>query len=77
MTQIVVRVDSDTDRALTHLVKLTGQSRSEVVREAIRAAEREAVLERVRKQALAVRDDPADRAQMLALAEEMESLRAW
>ncbi len=77
MTQIVIRADEETALALAHLVELTGRKRSEVVRDAIRAAEREAVLARVREQARQVRDDPADRTEMLGLAEEMESMRAW
>ena len=58
-------------------MELTGLNRSEVVRDAIRSAEREAVLARVQQQARAVRDDPRDRAEMLAVAEEMEEVRAW
>lgn len=77
MTQIVVRTDEATSRALRHLVELTGRGRSELVREAIQAAERAAVLERVQAEADALRDDPVDRAESLALAEEMETLRAW
>lgn len=77
MTQIVIRADDETAAALAHLVELTGQNRSEVVRDAIRAAEREAVLARVREQAKQVREDPADRAEMLGLADEIEHLRAW
>ena len=77
MTQIVIRADQETTRALAHLVELTGHNRSEVVRDAIRVAEREAVLARVREQAEAVRDDPDDRAEMLAVAADLEPLRAW
>lgn len=77
MTQIVIRADDGTAAALAHLVELTGRNRSEVVRDAIRAAEREATLARVREQSQQVRDDPDDRAEMLGLADEMEQLRAW
>ena len=77
MTQIVIRADEATARAVAHLVEITGKNRSEVVRDAIQAAEREAVLARVREQAKQVREDDRDRAEMLALADEMESLRAW
>ena len=77
MSQIVIRADEETASALAHLVELTGQKRSEVVRNAIRAAEREAVLARAREQAKQVREDPDDRAEMLGLADEMEQLRAW
>ena len=77
MTQIMIRVDEETAAALAHLVDLTGRNRSEVVRDAIRSAERDAVLARVSEQAQMVRENPADRAEMLGLAEDMEALRAW
>lgn len=77
MTQIVIRADAETARALEHLVQITGGTKSDVVRDAIRAAERAAVLARVREQSEAVRNDPVDRAEMLAVAEDLEVLRAW
>jgi len=78
MSQIVVRTDPETDRALAHLLELTGQERSTAVRAAIRLAEREAVLARVEQQAEQIRNDPADRAEMLAILAEMEpSDDAW
>lgn len=77
MNRIVIRADEETAAALAHLVELTGQKRSEVVRKAIRAAERGAVLARVREQAKQVREDPTDRAEMLGLADDMEQLGAW
>lgn len=77
MSQLVVRIDPQTERALERLIELTGENKSEIVRRTIQEAEREAVLERVRQQAAEVRDDPEDRAEMLALADEMDSLRAW
>ena len=58
-------------------MKRVQSKQAEVVRDAIRAAEREAVLARVREQAKQVREDPDDRAEMLGLADEMEQLRAW
>lgn len=77
MTQMVVRIDEATERALAHLMELTGLNKSEVVRKTIQEAERQAIIERVRRQADALREDPKDRAEMLALADEMDSLRAW
>jgi predicted transcriptional regulator len=77
MAQIVIRVDPETGDALSHLVELTGKNRSQAARDAIRAAERQAVLERVRRQAEAIRDDPADRAEAAQVARDMEALRAW
>jgi predicted transcriptional regulator len=77
MTQIVLRADPETAAALSHLVELTGKNRSQAIRDAIRAAERQAVLERVRRQAEALRDDPQDRAEAAQVARDMERLRAW
>lgn len=77
MSQLVVRTDPETDRALEHLVALTGRKRSEVVREAIRAAEHEALLALAARQADALRDDPQDRAEVAAAAADLEPLRAW
>jgi hypothetical protein len=73
MSQIVVRSDPVTDRALQSLMELTGDSRSEAVRAAIRVAEREAVLARAEAQAEAIRNDPGDREEMLAILGEMAS----
>jgi predicted DNA-binding protein len=77
MSQIVVRSDEETDRALQHLVELTGKTRSVAVREAIKVAERETLLALASRQAAALREDPRDLAEMAAVAEDMESLRAW
>ncbi len=77
MTQMVVRIDEATERALAHLMELTGLNKSEVVRKTLQDAERQAVLDRVRLQADALREDRTDRAEMLALADDMESMRAW
>ena len=77
MGQIVVRTDADTERALARLVELTGQGRSDAVRNAIRAAEREAVLARASRQADELRNDPRDRSEMLTLLADMESFDAW
>ena len=77
MTQMVVRIDEATERALANLMELTGLNKSEVVRKTIQEAERQAIIEQVRRQADALREDPKDRVEMLALADEMDSLRAW
>ena len=70
-------IDEATERALANLMELTGLNKSEVVRKTIQEAERQAIIERVRRQADALREDPKDRVEMLALADEMDSLRAW
>ncbi|MDR1441828.1 MAG: hypothetical protein LBJ02_05495 [Bifidobacteriaceae bacterium] len=77
MSQIVVRSDLETDSALERLSRITGTSKSQAVRNAIRAAEGEAVLAQMRQESLAIRDDPGDRAEIRAVAEDLETLRAW
>jgi hypothetical protein len=77
MSQIVLRSDPETDIALERLAAITGTTKSQAVREAIRAAEREAVLAQMRQESLAIRDDPGDRAEIRAVAEDLEALRAW
>ena len=77
MAQIVVRSDHETDRALAHLVELTGRAKSELVRDAIKAAERDAVLSRVQRQAEELRTDPEDLAEVRAIRAEMDSIGAW
>ena len=77
MSQIVLRSDPETDQALERLALVTGQSKSEAVRQAIRAAEREAVLAQMRRESLEIRDDPAERAELSAVAADLEQLRAW
>lgn len=77
MPQIVVRSDPETERALARLVELTGRRRSDAVREAIRLAEREAVLTRLEQQSEIIRNDPDDLAEIRAIREEMDSLSAW
>lgn len=77
MSQVVVRTDEEIEAALAHLVHLTGRSRSAVIRDAIRDAERQAVLRLAARQAAEVAADEADRAEMAAVAADLEALRAW
>jgi hypothetical protein len=77
MSQIILRSDPETDSALERLVRVTGKTKSEAVREAIRAAERAAVLAQMCQESLELRDDPDDRAEIRAIAEDLEALRAW
>ncbi|MDR0594072.1 MAG: ribbon-helix-helix protein, CopG family [Bifidobacteriaceae bacterium] len=77
MSQIVLRSDPQTDAALERLALMTGASKSEAVRRAIRAAERGAVLAQMRRESLEIRDDPSDRAELRAVAADLEELRAW
>lgn len=77
MAQAVsVRLDDDAIRALAQL-EATGKSRSEAIRAAlVEAASRLSDKKALAAEAAALEADDADRAEMLAVAELMESLRA-
>jgi Arc/MetJ-type ribon-helix-helix transcriptional regulator len=77
MAQVAVRFDTDSEAALDRLVARNGKSRSQVVREAVVALDREAVLEQVRQESRALMSDEADMAETRAIFEEMRSRRAW
>lgn len=77
MTQAVsVRLDNEAMRALV-LLQATGKSRSEAIRSAlVEAASRLSDKNALADEVSALEADEADRAEMLAVAEMMESLRA-
>lgn len=77
MTQAVsVRLDDEAMRALAQL-EATGKSRSEAIRTAlVEAASRLGDKETIAAEVAALEADEEDRAEMLAVAELMESLRA-
>jgi Arc/MetJ-type ribon-helix-helix transcriptional regulator len=76
MATVTIRTDDEVERALQALTR-SGRSRSEVVREAILAADREARRAQMRAEAEALRDDPTEIAAMKRLAADMDSIRAW
>jgi predicted transcriptional regulator len=77
MAQAVsVRLDDEAMRALAQL-EATGQSRSEAIRRAlVETASRLSDKEALAAEVAALEADEEDRAEMLAVAELMESLRA-
>jgi predicted transcriptional regulator len=77
VTQAVsVRLDDEAMRALAQL-EATGKSRSEAIRSAlVDAASRLSDREALSAEVAALEADETDRAEMLAVAELMESLRA-
>lgn len=77
MSTITFRAGPDVDRALTELASDTGQDRSAAIRQAILDAWRVHRAERLRAEAEALAADPDDRAEMRAVREEMDGLRAW
>lgn len=73
---VSVRLDDEAMRALARL-QSTGRSRSEAIRTAlVEAASRLGDREALAAEVAALDADEGDRAEMLALAELMESLRA-
>ena len=73
---ISVRLDNDAEQAL-RMLEATGLSRSEAIRTSLLAsAERMRRRHEVAREAAALEADDADRAEMLAVASLMESMRA-
>ena len=73
---ISVRLDDDAERAL-RVLEATGLSRSEAIRTSLLAsAQRMRRRHEVAREAAALEADDADRAEMLAVASMMESMRA-
>ncbi|MGH3949663.1 MAG: ribbon-helix-helix protein, CopG family [Pseudonocardiaceae bacterium] len=77
MSTITFRAGPEVDRALAELAADTGQDRSAAIRQAILDAWRTHRAERLRAEAAALAADPDDRAEILAVREEMDGLRAW
>jgi Arc/MetJ-type ribon-helix-helix transcriptional regulator len=73
---ITVRADAEIADALDELMS-DGGTRSSVVRAAILAAARKHRRARLRAEAERLAADPEDAAEMRAVREDMESLRAW
>jgi Arc/MetJ-type ribon-helix-helix transcriptional regulator len=76
MSTLTIRTDPEVERALESLTR-DGRSRSEAVRSAILAADREQRRALMRAEAEALRNDPDDVAAAQELAAEMEAIRAW
>ena len=77
MTQIAVRLDADAEAALERITARTGATRSQTMRDAVVALDREQVLEQMRRESLALADDAVDRAETQELLAEMRARRAW
>jgi Arc/MetJ-type ribon-helix-helix transcriptional regulator len=73
---ITFRTDAEVERALAELTE-DGTSRSGAIRDALLLAYRQRRIRRQRAEAERLAKDPRDRAEMRAIQEEMESLRAW
>lgn len=73
---ITFRPDEDAARALSVLTQ-DGTSVSTAVRAALIEAARARAQQRLRAEATALADDPADRAESAQVLKDMETLRAW
>ena len=73
---ITFRPDEDAERALAVLTS-DGTSASSAVRSALIDAARARAKQRLRAEAEALTDDPADRAEAAQVLRDMETLRAW
>jgi Arc/MetJ family transcription regulator len=76
MTTLTVRTDSEVDQALAALTA-DGTSTSDAVRAAILAAYRERYYAELRTAAEEAAHDPDDLAEVRAIREDMDTLRAW
>ena len=77
MSVLTFRTDPGVDQALDFLAKYTGTSKSQVIRNAVLAAEREARRERMKQEALALTADPADLKEAQAVRAFMGGSDAW
>lgn len=78
MSTLTIRADSAVERALEYLLaERAGETKSEVVRAAILELERATRRARLREESAALRDSAEYQAEVRAIQEEMEHLRAW
>ncbi|MDR1186786.1 MAG: hypothetical protein LBK95_04930 [Bifidobacteriaceae bacterium] len=77
MRSLTIRIDEQSDAALDYIRRQTGADKSRATREALVARAEELARDRLRQESAALRDDPADRAEMRSVAAEMAALNAW
>lgn len=73
---ITVRLDEQAERALAELTE-DGVDRSSAVRAAIVRAAMHRRAEKLRAEARALAQDPDDRAEIAAVRQDLDGLRAW
>lgn len=76
MSTITVRIDGEVEAALAALTS-GGSSRSDVVRAAVLEAARALIRAEIEAEARDLAADPEDLAEVRAVQEAMEPLRAW
>lgn len=75
-TTLTIRVDEQTEHELAELTK-AGVTRNAVITSAIHRAYREAVYERMRREAQTLREDDAYQAEVRAAREDMGADSTW
>jgi hypothetical protein len=76
MPTITFRTDPDSDDALAELTRY-GQSKTAAIKAALVLAARAQRQDRLRAEAAALAADPEDLAEIRAVRQEMDALRAW
>lgn len=76
MATLTVRTDEQTDRALRDLTA-DGTSQSEVIRRAIYQAWRERQYARMEEESKLLAEDAQEQAELRAIREDMDAVRAW
>ncbi|MDR2348348.1 MAG: hypothetical protein LBD90_07020 [Bifidobacteriaceae bacterium] len=74
---LTIRSNDQTDAALAYIQQQTGADKSSATRQALIAQADRLRRESLRRESAALRDDPQDRAETLALAEDMAAVNAW
>lgn len=77
MPVLTFRTDPEVDRAIEYLVTQTGDSKSDVLRDAVLKAERDARREALRQESLILKEDPADLAEVQAVRTYLGDSDAW
>ncbi|MDR1152125.1 MAG: hypothetical protein LBK72_06585 [Bifidobacteriaceae bacterium] len=77
MTSLTIRLDAEALSALTYIQERTGADKSESTRAALIARSRWLRAQDLRRESATLRDDPADRAEMLRLALDLAEVNAW
>lgn len=76
MTTITFRTDEETDQALAELTA-DGRNKTEVIKAALIEFARIRIRERLRTEAAALAASPEDLAEIRAVREDLDALRAW
>ncbi|MDR2114686.1 MAG: hypothetical protein LBO75_05345 [Bifidobacteriaceae bacterium] len=77
MGTLTIRTDAESEAALAYIRDHTGADKSKATRDALVAQAHRIEAEQLRAESAALRDDPADHAEMVAITAEMHAINAW